>query len=441
MPSTASARIAAGQVRTILLIIAAGCVNIMDRSTLAVANPLIRQDLGLSIGEMGLLLSAFLWAYAWCQLPLGFIIDRAGPRRALGWGLVVWSLMQGGAGLVASFSQFIVMRVLLGVGEAPMFPAAVSLIRGWWPARLRGLPVGMMNIPTGLGMALAPPILTWLMLSASWRWMFLIMGLAGLAVSAAWFAVIREAREMPFDAAERAYLIEGEPDEKPTPITGREWGRLFGFRIVWGMIIGSFCATYVLYLYNAWLPGYLEIQHHLDIRTTGFVASIPFVFAIAGAVIGGWSADLLMAAGFTPMMSRKLPIIVGLLGLGGFTFLAAYTPSVSIAVACISGAVFFTGGLGPLSFALASVAVPVNCTGSLGAIQNFGNYIGAAMAPMITGFIVQATGGNFAPALALAGVLALVGAGSYLFIVPSRPVLAAELQGQATASMSRPLPP
>jgi MFS family permease len=286
-------------------------------------------------------------------------------------------------------------------------------------------------------MALAPPLLTWLMLSASWRWMFLIMGVLGLVVSGLWFAMIREARAMPLDSAERAYLTEGELDVAPTPITGREWRRLFQFRIVWGMIIGCFCASYVLYLYSAWLPGYLEIQRHLDIRTTGFVASIPFVFAIAGAVLGGWSADLLMAAGFSPMASRKIPIIIGLLGLGGFTFLAAYTPSVSIAVASISAAVFFTGGLGPLGFALASVAVPANCTGSLGAIQNFGNYIGAAMAPMITGFIVQGTGGDFTMALVLAGVLALVGCGSYLFIVPSRPVLEAELLGEPL-TMPRP---
>jgi MFS family permease len=268
------------------------------------------------------------------------------------------------------------------------------------------------------------------MLAASWRWMFVIMGLAGLVVAAVWFAVIREAHEAKLTDGERAYLTEGEPDLPPRPISGREWRNLFKFRIVWGMIIGCFCSSYVLYLYNAWLPGYLEIQHHLDIRTTGLVASIPFVFAIARAVIGGWSADLLMAAGCSPMMSRKIPIIVGLLGLAGFTFLAAYTASVSVAVAAISGAVFFTGGLGPLGFALASVAVPAHCTGSLSASPNFGNYIGAAMAPMITGFIAQATGGDFTPALALAGVLALVGCASYLFIVPAQPLAAAELLGE-----------
>jgi MFS family permease len=431
-----SDRVYAFQIKTLVLIILAGTVNIMDRATLAIGNPLIRADLGLSLADMGLLLSAFLWAYAWCQLPLGFLIDRAGPRRALGWGIALWSVVQGITGLVTGFGQFVAMRVLLGVGEAPMFPAAVTLIRGWWPARRRGLPTGMMNIPSGLGAAIAPPLLTALMLWTSWRGMFITMGVAGVLVSIAWFAITREARQVPLAAPERQYLTEGEEGVGFAPVTGREWRRLFAFRTIWGMILGTACASFVAWLYNTWLPAYLEIQHHLDIRTTGFVASIPYVFLIGGAVGSGWVADRLMAAGFSPMNSRKLPIIVGLLGLAGFTFLAALTPNVSVAVGCISGAMFFSGGLGPLGFALAGVAVPANCTGSLSAIQNFGNYIGAALAPMITGFIVQGSG-SFVPALLLAACLALVGTFSYLVIVPSRPITSAELDAPPSRGAAR----
>ncbi len=231
---------------------------------------------------------------------------------------------------------------------------------------------------------------------------------------------------MPLDAAERGYLAEGEDAATPEPISGREWRALFRFRLIWGMIIGTFCATFVLWLYNAWLPGYLEMQHHLDIRTTGFVASIPYVFAVAGAVLGGWSADRLMAAGISPMNSRKIPIVVALIGMAACTFFAALAGDVQVAVASISGALFFSGSLGPLGFALASVAVPANCTGSMGAIQNFGNYIGAAMAPAATGYIVQGTG-SFVPALLLAAGLALGGTLAYLLIVPSRPITRADL--------------
>ena len=419
------------------MIVAAGLVNIMDRSTLAIANPLIRADLGLSIAEMGWLLSAFLWAYAWCQLPLGFLIDRTGPKRALGWGITLWSVAQGITAAATGFWPFVVLRVFLGFGEAPMFPASVTLIRGWWPARARGLPTGIMNIPTGLGAALAPPILTFLMLSMNWRGMFVFMGVIGLVVAAAWFMFVREAREEALDGSELAYLTEGEDPAPLTPVTGREWRALFHFRTVWGMILGTFCATFVPWLFNAWLPGYLEIQHHLDIRTTGFVASIPYVFSIAGAIGAGWTADRLVAAGINPVNSRKIPIVTALVGMAACTFLAAAAPGVGTAVACISGALFFSGGLGPLGFALASVAVPANCTGSMGAIQNFGNYIGAAMAPIVTGLIVQATG-TFVPALITAGVVATAGCFSYLLIVPSRPISKANLDAVAYGSGMRP---
>ena len=113
-------RIKRVQVSALVLLVAAGTLNYVDRATLSIANPLIRQDLGLSIADMGLLLSAFLWAYAFSQLPGGALTDRVGPRRLLGAGLLLWSLAQAAAGLVGSFWQFVIARVFLGAGEAPM---------------------------------------------------------------------------------------------------------------------------------------------------------------------------------------------------------------------------------------------------------------------------------------------------------------------------------
>src|ERR1700756_5164555 len=92
-------------------------VNYMDRGTLSVANPLIRNELGLSVAEMGVLLSAFLWAYAFTLLVAGAIVDRGTPRRVLTISLIVWSIAQGAAGFIANYGQFLVVRALLGVGE------------------------------------------------------------------------------------------------------------------------------------------------------------------------------------------------------------------------------------------------------------------------------------------------------------------------------------
>src|SRR5690242_2955486 len=128
-------RVRRAQLSALVLLVFAGTLNYVDRATLSVANPLIREELGLSIAEMVLLLSAFLWAYAFAQLPGGALLDRLGPRRVLGAGLILWSVAQAAAGFVGSFGQFVVTRALLGLGEAPMFSGAVRVVRDWYNVR------------------------------------------------------------------------------------------------------------------------------------------------------------------------------------------------------------------------------------------------------------------------------------------------------------------
>jgi MFS family permease len=169
----------------------------------------------------------------------------------------------------------------------------------------------------------------------------------------------------------------------------------------------------------------------MSIKSTGFVAAIPFVFGVVGSVGFGWLTDRLMAAGFSPVNSRKIPIITGLLGMAVFTYIAAKTDSNIVAVAAISVAVFCNGGASGMSWSLASVAAPANCTASLGSMMNFGGYIGGALAPTVTGFIVQATG-SFEQALVVGAVIALMGAVSYFIIVRREPIAAMELDRHLT---------
>jgi MFS family permease len=416
------------------MLVFAGTLNYIDRATLSVANPLIRSSLHLSIADMGLLLSAFLWAYAFFQLPSGALIDRIGPRRLLASGLTVWSLAQAAAGLVGSFAQFSIARVFLGLGEAPMFSSCVRVVRDWFNARQRGLGMGICNATSSIGPCIAPPILTFLMLEFGWRWMFVAMGLAGVVIAAIWFACFRDVNEVPLTAEERAFLTEGEEVAAPERVTFKEWRSLFRFRTTWGLILGFFGIVYMTWLFQGWLPGYLEIQRHMSIRATGLIASIPFFFGVVGSVGFGWVTDRLMASGFSPVNSRKLPIICGLIGMAVFTFLAAEAQSNFVAVACISLAVFCNGGSSGMSWSLASVAAPANCTASLGSMMNFGGYIGGALAPTVTGFIVQATG-SFEQALLIGAAVALLGALSYLLIVRRDAITSVELNRGVVGSM------
>ena len=423
---TAPASIRRKQRTALIMLVIAGTLNYLDRSTLSIANPLIRQELGLSIADMGLLLSAFLWAYAFAQLPGGALVDRLGPHRLLAAGLSLWSIAQAVAGFVTSFWQFSIARVFLGLGEAPMFSSAVRVVRDWYNVRDRGLPTGIWNCTSSLGPAIAPPILTALMIGFGWRWMFVTMGVVGVVVAAAWFLLYRDPTEAHFTDEERHYLTEGEEARTYTSITLAEWLALFRFRTTWGLVIGFFGIVYMGWLYLAWLPGYLEIQRHMSIPKTGIVAAIPFAFGVVGSIGGGWIADWLMRRGVSPVNSRKIPVIIGLLGMVVFTVVAAETPSDTLAVASIAAALMFGATASGMSWALASVAAPASCTASLGAIQNFGGYLGGALAPTVTGFIVQATG-SFVPALLVSAIIGLVSAMAYLLVIRAAPITAAEL--------------
>ena len=252
------------------------------------------------------------------------------------------------------------------------------------------------------------------------------MGLVGVVIGVLWYAIYREVDEAGLTAEERHYLTEGEEEPPTRRVTLAEWRRLFAFRTTWGMILGFFGIVYLVWLYQAWLPGYLEIQRHMGLVKTGWVASIPYAFGVVGSVGGGWVADRLMARGLSPINSRKVPVIVGLVGMGVFTYVAAVVASDTAAVACIAGAVFCAGCSSGMSWALASVVAPESCTASLGSIMNFGGYLGGALAPTVTGFIVQATG-SFVPPLVSVSAVALVAALAYLLIVPDRAITSAEL--------------
>lgn len=427
---TAPASIRRRQRSALIMLVIAGTLNYLDRSTLSIANPLIRNELGLSIADMGLLLSAFLWAYAFAQLPSGALVDRVGPHRLLAAGLGLWSIAQAVAGFVTSFWQFSIARVFLGLGEAPMFSSAVRVVRDWYNVRDRGLPTGTWNCTSSLGPAIAPPILTALMIGFGWRWMFGIMGVVGLVVATTWFVLYRDPTEEHFTDEERHYLTEGEEPRSYAPVRLAEWLGLFRFRTTWGLVLGFFGVVYMGWLYLAWLPGYLEMQRHMSIPKTGFVAAIPFAFGVIGSIGGGWIADWLMRRGFSPINSRKIPVIAGLLGMVAFTVVAAETPSDVLAVAAISAALMFGASASGMSWALSSVAAPANCTASLGAIQNFGGYLGGALAPTVTGFIVQATG-SFVPALLVSAAIGLFSALMYLVVIRGEPITTAELDGVA----------
>src|SRR5665213_2912220 len=266
------------QTITLSLLFIAGVVNFFDRASLSVANSAVRAELHLNATEMGWLLSAFSLAYGFSQLPLIGVMRRIGGRWALGGGLGLWSAAQLLTGVVRGLPSFLVFRVLLGVGESPFYPAGVQSLREWFPAESRARATALMNMSQTLALAAAPPALTWIMLAAGWRAMFELLGALGLVVAVAWCLLYR-ARDGEAAAVESA------------------WRVLLRQRTVWGMMLGFGGVNYTVWLYVAWIPGYLQTARHLSIARSGWVAAVPFLFGAAGMAARGVFTDLLVRRG------------------------------------------------------------------------------------------------------------------------------------------------
>ena len=296
------------------LLVAAGCINYLDRAAVAVAEPQIHQELHLSYGQVGVLLSAFAWSYGLAQIPAGTLLDRFGARRTLGVGLVLWSLAQLGATFVRSLSQFIVARVALGLGESPMYIGGTRVCTDWFALDQRALPIAIFNSSSGLAPALAPPLLTWLMLAFGWREMFLIAGLGGFAVTALWVVFYRAPENADVPAADLAEIRRQDSADVPH-IGFRQALWLLRFPTTWGMFLGFFGVVYISWLYATWLPAYLESSRHQSVASAGFWAAVPLAAGFFGALGGGFISEGLIRRGL--QSGSGLPLAHRLRPAGG----------------------------------------------------------------------------------------------------------------------------
>ncbi|MFF7709151.1 MFS transporter [Pseudomonas sp. NPDC007930] len=392
-----------------------GVINYLDRSALSVANTSIQQDLSITPGEMGILLSAFSLAYAFSQLPLGILIDRIGSKLALGGSLILWSLAQMAFGLFSQFSSLMGMRVLLGIGEAPVFPSAAKALAEWFDEQERGTATGLVWSSTCIGPCLAPPLLTLFMVHAGWRGMFLITGLLGLVLAGCWFAFYKSKREY------MAATGRAEPQRPGAPATNgkqllRDWAALFRQRNTWGALLGFMGVIYMIWLYLTWLPGYFEKQHGLALFKTAWVVSLAFLCGAAGTIVAGRACDWLVKRGVGLVASRKRVVITGLLAAALFSLVVGYSKDVTLCVAMLCLAMFFISISSATAWMIVNVLVVPERVASFGSIQNFGGYLAGSAAPIITGFSVQYSG-NFDSAFITSAAVAVFSAVAYWLLL------------------------
>ena len=396
----------------------AGIVNYLDRTSFSIANTSIRADLGLSGTQIGALLSAFSLAYGVAQLPIGLMLDRLGSRVILAAGMFVWSVAQMATGLVSSFAGFMTTRIGLGAGEAPMMPCGVKVMNDWFSARDRGLPTGLLTASNTLGVTLAPPVLTAIMLAFGWRAMFVGVGLFSLLLSLAWYPLYRDRASVLLTQAETESL--GLETEQPRiEMSLHQWKQLFRQRTVWGMMLGFGGVNYTTWLYLSWLPGYLQAARHLTIARTGWVAIIPYLFGTIGSVASGGAVNGLIRRGYDPIVACKVLIVGGMFCSALSTLGVGYSATATGAVVCVSIALFFIYFAGNSGWGLAQAMAPAHMVASVSAIQNFGSFVCASLAPIITGWLLDHTH-SFNIALMICSLATTLGGLSYWFVVKDR---------------------
>jgi ACS family glucarate transporter-like MFS transporter len=383
----------------------------LDRVNMSVAGKPIAHEFGLSPIELGYLFSSFLWAYVLMMLPGGRLIDRWGTHVMAPVATAIWSGAQVATGLVGSFATMLVVRLGLGIGEAPFAPISYGSVRSWSPYTERGTAIAAISAGSSLGPALGAPVVAWLIETLSWRWSFIITGAVGFVWVLAWIALVstpEKTRWLP--QAEREHILaERDAGIAPPSHGGVGYPGLIRCPAMWGLFISQGCLVYTGYLYISWLPNYLQTARHLSMLNSGIYTAIPFLVSTVVGIVANWVGDRLLTAEAVRGGKRRYLVALSLL----FTaagLLIPFVQSLAAVIALITIAVS-AAHVGPAANG-ALVGDLLRSPGDAGRAFAFlvlgGNTFGL-LAPIVTGYVVAATGG-FNAAFVVAGALALVGA-------------------------------
>ncbi|NNU83443.1 MFS transporter [Geobacillus sp. BMUD] len=417
----------------IAFLIALGVIiNYFDRINMSVGIQPLSKEFGLTPGQIGILLSAFAWSYAILQIPAGVILDKIGVKWVTRVGTIIWTVACFLTAIASGQGLVILSRVLLGVGEAPYFPSAAKAVGQWFPRHERATAISLYDAQSKLSNAIGTPIIAWIITEWGWRAGFYTTAVLSLIYAVIFWTMYREPHEdKRLSKEEYDYIVQGGA-QKSDETSSNVWETLrylLTKKKVWATLIGFAAYGYSWFLFLTWLPGYLATEMHMSVLKSGWYASIPWIVGtISEIVIGGWLIDRLVHKGGNSTRVRKTFLVAGML-LGLSVIGAAFTTNPNIAIVCISIAL---GGLvitSSIAYSIPTFIAPPGTIGTLTGLLTFGNNSMAIVAPIVTGFIVQATG-SFMYAFLVAALILLAGIFSYLFLLtdlePIEPMAEAE---------------
>ncbi len=374
-------------------------INYIDRSNLSIAAPLLQGELGISSTRLGTLLSAFFWTYALMQMPAGWLVDRFDVKWVFAGGFLLWSAATAVTGILHGFTALLIIRVILGVGESVAFPSYSKILCKHFREDRRGFANAMIIAGLALGPAIGMLVGGTVVGRFGWRPFFLALGLVAILWLIPWVT----------------WMPSRDTPSQSTPYPWSGLLPLIRQRSAWGTCIGQFCVNYYLYFLVTWLPFYLVRGRHLSMNSMARDGGLLFLMSASAATVWGKLSDRWIASGTSTTVVRKGSMALGCTGFG-----------ISLAILAISPTSLFTWMLIPTGSMLgisccATWAIPQTLAGPemVGrwtGLQNFvGNFAGA-VAPALTGFLLDRTGQFYWPFFITAGV-AWIGALAWTFVI------------------------
>jgi MFS family permease len=410
----------AGRRWRIGLLLGAGVlVNYFDRSVISVAAPDLQREFAINAITLGFLFSAFNWSYSLLQIPAGIVLDRFGVTLVNRIGTLLWACASFITAFASGIGGIFAARLVLGVAEAPGFPANAKATGYWFPRQERGLATALFDAAAKFSNVIGVPLVGFITVQFGWRGAFLCVAGLSLVYFFAFLLIYRDpSKDKGLSPEELAYIREGgaTPEGESSEGIAGMFGYIIARRKVWGLTIGFACYGYSFALFSTWLPNYFVREMHMSILGSATFTTIPwFCATIADLFFGGWVIDHLIQSGYDPTRVRKSVLVIGML-IGCAIFGAGFTSNATWALVWLSVSLSGLAAAAPAGWSIPALIAPRGGTGTIGGIMNWVNAMMAVVAPIVTGYIVGMTG-SFAGAFLVAGVVLAVGIAAYVFML------------------------
>ncbi|GAA2179200.1 MFS transporter [Brooklawnia cerclae] len=393
--------------------------NYLDRATLAVVGPTLQDEFGMTDVQYGWLSSAFVWGIVAVILVFGALMQRFGERLIGGIGLVGFSLATLLSGTTAGFWPLLGCRLGLGVFEAPTFPMNATLVRRWFPRSERGKAVSTYQFGATAGTAFGIPIIGLIAHQWGWRAGFFAAGAFGLVIALLWFRFVHNSPGSTprVNSAERALIdADREPEQARRRITREDLRYVLTDRRLLSLYVITGATSTAFFFFMTWLPKYMRDSMGIDVTgglSSGMKGTIPYIFALAGIVFGGWLSDHLIKRGIPAKVARKWPISIGLIGTS-VVFLMPLAHSQTAGLTVISVA-YFSASMANCAWVLPAEVSRKEVSALANSTYGFFTNLFGALSPVVAGYLVSSSGYN--AMLVYIGAWAVVGLAAILFLL------------------------